>query len=115
MPIEDLLSYGTGRGIGSESTLGKIGVDNDVDAAAAPFLGAKPSPVFGHKTLESGDQESAQTAFVAIDIQEPLVLEQSTKELLGDVLSVVGRLAAAPGVSVKGVPVSATESLHRAE
>ena len=63
--------------------------------------------------LERRKQERAEAAFLRVYLGEVVASQQPGEKPLGQVLRVVGIIAAPTGVGVKRVPVSAAEFLQR--
>ena len=72
---------------------------------ATPLLSLLPL-VFGRQeSLEHREQERSESAALRIDGKQKFLFEQSGKELLCQILGVLGRVTVAPYKSIEGIPI----------
>ena len=61
------------------------------------------------ETVQDHQEERTKPAFGRLDRREPIMLQQSREEFLGQVLGVVRAVPAPPDVRVKGIPIGTAE------
>src|SRR5438309_1447311 len=69
-------------------------------------------PLVRQKIIERCEQEGAKTAFFPRHTLHPVSLEEVRKKALGQILGIVLTIASATEIGIKGIPISAAESLQ---
>ena len=58
------------------------------------------------------DREGAQLAFFAVGVLDPTVLNELAEKFLGEILGILGGMAATPDIGIKREPVDLADFLQ---
>lgn len=106
--LEDALGGFLGGGFALVALFAGGEFEGDEEAAAA-FLRALAVLFVGDEVFQRGQDEGAKAAFGGVGAVEVAAFQEAEEELLGEVLGLIGRGAAAAQVGVERIPVASAE------
>ena len=88
---------------------GGLLIQSNQDLPASPFGSVGPVALIAEVMVEHRQKERAKLALLAVGHAYPVLFQQAGKEPLGEVLSIMRRMALASHIGVEGIPVSAAQ------
>src|SRR3954451_25352691 len=89
-----------------------IGIERDVRLAPPPPLSRCAPQLIIHEVLESDNQEGSQFSLFTGGGIEPAFFEQTTEELLCQILRVVMRVPTTPDINIEWLPIGAANGFE---
>src|SRR5262249_48723833 len=108
-PLEQPLRGEAMAGLEQIASLRVLHVQQQLLAAVPALEGGHRLPLVREEVLARGEQERTEAALVPADVGEEVPLEEAAEELLGEVVGLVGGVAAPPHVGVQRIPIPPAE------